>query len=508
MVRSPEQQYALAKSLPISELAKVLQGQSDVVDMWVAESTLRQKTEAQKAKQGMMAQQMAQSPKIVEKDLMEAQQVMQPRVQPQIQPNMEQGIAALPVGGIGEIGNMNGAGGGIVAFDDGGPVEHYQNQGYVQSSVGAPLQSTRVPGQGPTFGSVFGNAAKATSRMPGFLGRLGALSLGPMMAFEAMTGPSEEDVAKLREFDRAKAVLKEAGFSDKDIAALKSPDVYRMASGYGYKPATPQAAAPAAEAAAPTVPEVAPVIPPVSAEEKGIASLVAPRLPTPKEITPAEAGRERLDYYKALGIEADPFSKAREAIEKDRAGDAAARRQADWFRVFEASMGILGGESPYAAVNIGKGTQSAIKGAIEDREKFNKLERDRKKEEGRLAFDQNAYLKSGADSDLAKVDKRREKIADIGLEQAKLNAAFDLKRIELAASKGDKRMASALEAAQRDWKNLPEAQRLTGKFDEESFIRDRAIKYLGFLQSGSFGSAPASQPRGKVVNGVYVPAGQ
>ena len=475
MMRSPEQQFAMAKRLPIGELAKVLQGQSDVVDMSIAEMVLRQKTQAQKMQQGMMAQQMAQAPKVVEKDLMEA------------------GVGTVPTPNMEQMDSY--AGGGIVAFQSGG-------------ATGAPLQSTIRPGPGPTFASAFPNAASTASRMPGLFGRVGSLALGPMMAFEALTSPSEEDVAKLREFDRAKAVLKEAGFSDKDIAALKSPDVYRMASGYGYKPATPQAAAPAAAAAAPTVPEVAPVIPPVSAEEKGIASLVAPKLPTPKELTPAEAGRERLEYYKAQGILADPYAKAREAIEKDRATDTEARREAGWGRLLEAGLGILGGESPYALTNIGKGSQAAAKGAMEDMKDFRRLERDRKKEEAKLAFDQNAYLKSGADSDLAKVDKRREKIADIGLEQAKLNAAFDLKRIELAASKGDKRMASALEAAQRDWKNLPEAQRLTGKIDEESFIRDRAIKYLGFLQSGSFGSAPASQPRGKVVNGVYVPAGQ
>lgn len=486
MMRSPEQQFAFAKRLPMGELIKVMQGQSDAVDQSIANMVLNMKRDTLVAQQGQQAMQLAQAPKTAQTDVAKAQAAMQPR--------MEQGVAAMPVGGIGEIGNYTGAGGGIVAFDAGG-------------GVGAPLQSTRVPGSGPTFSQAFPNAARTASRMPGLFGRIGALSLGPIGMFEAMTGPTEEEITKLREFDRAKAVLKEAGFSDKDISGLNSPDVYRMAAGYGYKPVTAQAAAPAAAAAATPTPEAPPVIPPVLPEEKGIASLVAPKLPMPKEISPTEAGRERLEYYKAMGISADPYAKAREAITADRATDSEARREAGWSRLLEAGLGILGGESPYAFTNIGKGAQAAAKGAAEDMKEFRKLERDRKKEEARLAFDQNAYLKSGADSDLVKVDKRREKIADIGLEQAKLNAAFDLKKIELAASKGDKRMASALEAAQRDWKNLPDTQKLTGKIDEESFIRDRAIKYLGFLQSGSFGQAPASQPRGKVVNGVYVPAG-
>ena len=113
MMRSPEQQYNFAKSLPMQELAKVLQGQSDVVDMSIAEMVLRQKTQAQQAMRGAQAMQMAQSPKVVEKDLAAAQQVMQPR--------MEQGIAAIPA----DVDVPEYAGGGIVAFDDGGPVQHF-----------------------------------------------------------------------------------------------------------------------------------------------------------------------------------------------------------------------------------------------------------------------------------------------------------------------------------------------------------------------------------------------
>lgn len=97
-MRSPEQQFAFAKTLPIPELAKVLQGQSDVVDMAIAQMVLREKTRAQKMQQGMAAQQMAQQPNVAEKDLMEA------------------GVGALPA----DVDVPEMAGGGIVAFADGG----------------------------------------------------------------------------------------------------------------------------------------------------------------------------------------------------------------------------------------------------------------------------------------------------------------------------------------------------------------------------------------------------
>jgi hypothetical protein len=37
-----------------------------------------------------------------------------------------------------------------------------------------------------------------------------------------------------------------------------------------------------------------------------------------------------------------------------------------WTRALEAGLGILGGESPYALTNIGKGSQAAVKGFAED----------------------------------------------------------------------------------------------------------------------------------------------
>lgn len=486
MMRSPEQQFAMAKRLPIPELAKVLQGQSDVVDMSIAEMVLRQKMQAQKAQQGMAAQAVANGPKVVEQDLMQAQQMSQPAMP---QTRMDAGVAGLPA----DVDVPEYAGGGIVAFDVGG-------------SVGAPLQSTRVPGPGPTFSSAFPNAAataRTASRMPGLFGRIGALA-SPLLMFDAFTGPTEDEILRLKEFDKAKEYLKNAGFTDKDISALETKDVYRMATGYGYKPATPvgsttppkpvPVAPSAADAAAIETPGA-----PKAPAAAGIASLRAPKLPVPGELTPEQAGKERLDYYAKQGISADPYAKAREALEADRAKDPEARREAGWMRALEAGLGIMGGESPYAMVNIGKGSQAAARGAAEDAKEFRKLERERGKEEARLAIEQNNYLKSGADADLAKVEKRKDTIAAIGLEQAKLEAQFQLKSMELSATKGDRRMASALEAAQRAWKNLPDATKLSGgpggkPLDEDTFVRDRAAQYLQFLESGAFGaskSAPA-----------------
>lgn len=54
----------------------------------------------------------------------------------------------------------------------------------------------------------------------------------------------------------------------------------------------------------------------------------------------------------------------REAIKKGRSPQEAS--QQNWMRMLEAGLGIMGGESPYALTNIGKGSQAALKGYGED----------------------------------------------------------------------------------------------------------------------------------------------
>ena len=64
-----------------------------------------------------------------------------------------------------------------------------------------------------------------------------------------------------------------------------------------------------------------------------------------------------------------PSSKEREVINKyleDKARKTTDVRTDAWTRALEAGLGILGGESPYALTNIGKGSQAAVKGFAED----------------------------------------------------------------------------------------------------------------------------------------------
>jgi hypothetical protein len=513
MMRSPEQQFAMAKGLPIPELAKVLQGQSDIVDMSIAEMVLRQKMQAQKAQQGMAAQPIAQQPKVVEQDLMQAQQMMQPQAQQMSQPMMDQGVAALPA----DVDVPEFAGGGIVSFQGGG-----QASLPFASSVGSPLQSTRVPGPGVTFSQAFPNAAairSTASRMPGLFGRAAA-ALSPLLMLDQFTGPTDLEIAKLREFDKAKDVLRNAGFTDRDIDALKTPDVYRMAMGYGYQPsaavgapATGSSAAPVdATAAAPAqaAPAVQAPVPDQkaapTADDLGLAGIqkqiqaLQSGLTRP---TMAASAKEVEDMYKAAGVSMDPYAEYKRDLEEQKAQNAADRKRAGWFRGLEAGLGILGGESPYALTNIGKGSQAAAKGAAEDAKEFSKLERERSKALASISVAENDLKRGVTDKKIARYDQAIKDYGDKEFEIKKLGISVDLKKMEVAASKGDRRMKEALDAAQTDWKNLSESQKLSGgpggkPLDEKEFLRNRATEYLGFFQKGTFGNAagPATLPAG------------
>jgi hypothetical protein len=69
----------------------------------------------------------------------------------------------------------------------------------------------------------------------------------------------------------------------------------------------------------------------------------------------------------------------RKEIESDRAARKEAQQQAGWMRLVEAGLGIMGGESPYALTNIGKGATMALKGYAEDLREQKKLDREDRK---------------------------------------------------------------------------------------------------------------------------------
>lgn len=459
-MRSPEQQFALAKGLPISELAKVMQGQSDVVDMAIAQMVLREKTRAQKMQQGANAQQMAQQPKVAEKDLMEA------------------GIAAAPVdvnvpqGGIvGPDGEMSdtAAGGGIVAFAAGDQV------GARAPSREAAAFRAQQAGLPPIGGPKTSTPARSMFGLRGSLPGMAA-----SMAYDALFGTSQDEVNRLKAYEEAKGFLKQQGLTDKDIGGLSTEDIFGAAQAYGYKGQrgvpvavatkgiTDAEAAMAAERAkieagqgpnaqkgiaalegsaqsgrvTGLTPETIAQLDALkkraetSSEEQGIKSIknrVDQLINTPEALTIDQVRQQRKALYKAEGIAEDPYAFAEEDYKKAKEELSVRRGKRGWEAGLEAGLGMMGGDSPYALVNIGNAGKAALKSWSADNKEMDKLDRDLLKEKRSLDIARNNYKKSMADSDLAKVEKRQEKIDSINLKKAELQIGLD---VELAKAAG------------------------------------------------------------------------
>jgi hypothetical protein len=454
MMRSPEQQFAMAKRLPMQELVKVLQGQSDSVDMSIAEMVLRQKMQAQKAQQGAQAQQVAQGPKVVEKDLADFQALTQPR--------MEQGVAALPVGGIGEIGNMNGAGGGIVAFDDGGSVQHYQNTGLVQSPAERRGYSIfDLQNVAPTFKagfeSMFSPEDVEAVRLREQIRERMAGRGGPYAAFKPQTDEQMREnirlssrlntmsLAELRALANNISTATSTGAptsvplvqtsGQRFVGSAKQGeggDIRKadIAAGGQNSPAMPSQTAPyipknlrMADISEPTRPaEVN--LPALLAQADAItkaSSGTAPNVLTTKQ------GVERIyDAMREAGFDPKFFEKRVGELTKEKEQSKLDRREAAWLRTLEGAFETLGGESPYGFVNFGKGAAKAVKGIQEDLKDIKKIDRERDKAIRDVQAAEQDFRKSAGLTGLKEVQESQNRLDRFNEQRA--NRTNDLAR--------------------------------------------------------------------------------
>jgi hypothetical protein len=300
------------------------------------------------------------------------------------------GVAALPAPNMDDVETM--AAGGLVAFSNGGQPAISLDEERIRAER---IRGAR-PGPGVSFSQAFPDAAGSSSRVPfSRAGMFGRMALGPLGMLEAMTGPSEDDVTRLREFDRAKDTLKAAGFSDKDIGALKSPDVYRMASGYGYKPATategpagveamlaqaergegPNVHRPGAIRTDIALPgrEPAPI---QDAGKKDLSPAAVAAASTPASMDAARAQAQGLMGGLPTGSAFDDIKAEMKQASEERKSEL---KDAAYMRLAEFGLGMAAGTSPYFAANVGKAGVEALKGYADDLRQKKKLDAEDRK---------------------------------------------------------------------------------------------------------------------------------
>jgi len=129
----------------------------------------------------------------------------------------------------------------------------------------------------------------------------------------------------------------------------------------------------------------------------------------PKESTVGDILKEREEAETAAGVDKRFFeneAKRIVALSDKLKGD---KNEAANMRLIEAGLRIMGGESPYAFVNIGKGASEALKGFSDDIKDIQKTKREYDKAERELRTAEQLYARNKSDEALKEVQRRRER---------------------------------------------------------------------------------------------------
>lgn len=333
---------------------------------------------AQMAKQAANAQVLAKSaqgkpPSVIEQDMATNAQAEQTAGE-----TPDTGIAALPVSD--QV--FRAAGGGIVAFEDGGKVPKYRDEGYVQFPSDTFGGFTATEDTAPTF--------VAPDIPEELVGRIG--------------------LAQVKDIQRGRY-------------GTKREDILKA---FGITPSATRAAAPAAAAptAAVVAPPAAPAPAPASVRGIPAASAAATKTVTaPAEMTVEQWKKRQAEF----GVDDDVQKRYEELIARTRetAGD---REMAKNMALLQAGLGIMGGSSPYALQNIGEGAKGAVSQYSKDIKEIRAAERDADKMRLEMAKAQDAQKRG----DFKAYQEHSERARDLSLKAEKLQIDREI----AAAQKG------------------------------------------------------------------------
>jgi hypothetical protein len=333
MIGSALGRIAMADRMSVDQLKEALQNKT--LPAYIAIPLIEEKMDMQdRMRSSAAAQQARPQPPIAEQVMQRAEAA---------------GIDRLPTN-LAPAQGM--AGGGIVAFEEGGEVPRYANTGLVE----------------PEFRS--GDPARANqARLKIFQDEL-----------------AEEKRKLAVETDPTNKARIQANITalNREIAAVsKSPSPETSMGGFGKVTKIPSndpgiaaqrtamslPAMPQGQAASTMTPEQ------MLANARGITDLVYPTTSAPTETTPEKAFEQTDKFMTMARVDPDIFKKQGKDITEERAGIAKDREEAKTFRIIEAAAGVLSGTSPFATVNIGKGASPAVQGLAADMKEFQKTER-------------------------------------------------------------------------------------------------------------------------------------
>jgi hypothetical protein len=474
-MRNPVQEYSLARSMPIKALAAVLQGTSDMVSLIAAHTVLREKMEAVVAEKGMQAMQSAQAPKIKDKDLAMAQGLGASPADIDVPMGGIVGgegtfgtgaagggsVVAFQTGGLGAL-NMSGneLKNFIDAMTKKGVPPAQVNQIAQQAQAVAANNPGALRSFLKTAASRFGlGLSGGAGAMMGFTDALVASEKGGRPVTGATPGynyPAEEMIsgvepgvvgpstnkssieqlfsnigaimpsgigAETRQADeivKARARAAAAGYGQGDTGGVPTQTLAQIEAPQAALPRGGVADIAAAQARVPGVAQtqVAPstVEPPLSFDD---ADKLAEQLMGKYKIEPGKRkeftdfSKEYVDTLKNAGYDFDLVKNQVRELANEKEALKGEKKEAQNLRLLEAGLGILGGESPYAFVNIGKGATPALQGLAKDLKEIKKTSRQLDKETMQLNLLQNQMAEGKVKYSQDRLDKQEDRFQRI-----------------------------------------------------------------------------------------------
>jgi hypothetical protein len=506
------------KSIPVETLIKYVQGMNPEVPSYLALAEIKNRkdmeskyaSQNQQAPEKSVAEDLTQAPDQSGLAMLAGNPMGNSAPQmPQGAPTMtaDQGVASLDTGDM--FNEQNFAGGGIVAFDDGGEVD-YAGGGMVAFTPGGDVASKRyqaaLEGSYLSPGSLYAGAkdllgfplqyAWTTDPVTGKLVR--------KKDIEGMT-PSLDAYRKAAQL-RKQGLLAEADTLEK-VAA--SPQVNRPGlAGLDTSTAEPGMTFTRDELADITqsrnFPSVKTETPPppratqAAADEEGLASLYSPIKDRSAEIDalirPTEGmAEERMARYQKMVGDLPNKDKLEALVQKYETGAAEQERMAPWMALAKAGFSMAGGKSPFAIQNISEGAQAGLTDYVQARDRLEKL-RD-KQIDVQYKLDNAAYerKRAAAESGLKSEDYQQAK-----------NDEAKLKKIDYQTNRelqNQKNKINAYEATSKDKYHEAYLQALGGK--DKNTLNDKVIYEEWAKTGGEDVHGPFDQYRTKILKDLF-----
>jgi hypothetical protein len=503
--------------IPTETLIEYVKGINPEVPSYMALGVLKERKEKearyaaenQKAPETSVAEDLTQAPQGGLQMLAGNPMGSPAQQMPQGAPTMpaDQGVASLDTGDMYQEDSF--AGGGIVAFDDGGDV-NYAGGGMVAFGPGGDVASKRyqaaLEDSYLSPGSLYAGA-KDLLGMPFQYGWTTDPVTGKLVRKKDVEGmtPSLDAYRKAAQL-RKQGLLAEADTLEK-VAA--SPQVNRPGlAGIDTSTAEPGMTFTRDELADITqsrnFPSVKTETPPppkatqAAADEEGLASLYSPIKDRSAEIDalirPTEGmAEERMARYQKMVGDLPNKDKLEALVQKYETGAAEQERMAPWMALAKAGFSMAGGKSPFAIQNISEGAQAGLTDYVQARDRLEKL-RD-KQIDVQYKLDNAAYerKRAAAESGLKSEDYQQAK-----------NDEAKLKKIDYQTNRelqNQKNKINAYEATSKDKYHEAYLQALGGK--DKNTLNDKVIYEEWAKTGGEDVHGPFDQYRTKILKDLF-----